>query len=128
MRDQAARPRVAVLGTGGTIGSSGRDSLDTWEYMDHSTRLSVPELLARFPEVEHFAAVEAIDAALISSSGITPENWLDLAARIHELAARPAPPDGIVVTHGTATLEQTAYFLNLALKTEVPVVAVGAQR
>ena len=128
MSGQATRPTVAVLGTGGTIGSTGRDSLDTWEYMDHAGRLSVAELLARFPEVGRAAEVEAADAAQISSSGITPADWLDLAARIHALAARPAPPAGIVLTHGTATLEETAYFLNLALKTEIPVVVVGAQR
>jgi L-asparaginase len=128
MSEQATRPTVAILGTGGTIGSSGRDSLDTWEYMDHGGRLSLAELLERFPEVGLAAEIEAVDAAQLSSSGITPANWLDLAQRIHALAARPAPPAGIVVTHGTATLEETAYFLNLTLKTEIPVVVVGAQR
>lgn len=128
MNDQASKPRVAIVGTGGTISFTGRHSLDTWEYMDFGRRQSVAEILARFPEVGEAAEIEAIDAAQISSSGVSPAHWLDLNGRIHGLAERAEPPDGIVVTHGTATLEETAYFLNLSLKTDIPVVVVGAQR
>jgi len=128
MNVQGNKPRVAIVGTGGTISFTGRHSLDTWEYMDFGRRQSVAEILARFPEVGEAAEVEAIDAAQISSSGVAPAHWLDLNERLHALAGRSAPPDGIVVTHGTATLEETAYFLNLSLKTAIPVVVVGAQR
>jgi L-asparaginase len=96
--------------------------------MDHGGRLGVAELLARFPEAAAAAEIESVDAAQISSTGVTVANWLDLCARIQALAARPEPPDGVVVTHGTATLEETAYFLNLALTTGITVVVVGAQR
>lgn len=128
MNLQGSKPRVAIVGTGGTISFTGRHSLDTWEYMDFGRRQTVAEILERFPEVGEAAAIEAIDAAQISSSGVTPTHWLDLNERLHALSQRPEPPDGIVVTHGTATLEETAYFLNLSLKTAIPVVVVGAQR
>ena len=122
------RPRIAVIGTGGTISFAGRDSLDVYEYMEFGQRQTVAEILARFPEVEAAAELDLVDQAQLSSSGVTPEDWLGLARRIHEVAARPVPPDGIVVTHGTATLEETAYFLHLILKLDLPVVLVGAQR
>ncbi|MCH9673099.1 MAG: asparaginase, partial [Gammaproteobacteria bacterium] len=64
----------------------------------------------------------------ISSSGITTDDWLALNRLIHDVANASPPPDGIVVTHGTATLEETAYLLHLTLKTAIPVVLVGAQR
>jgi L-asparaginase len=122
------RPKVAIIGTGGTISFTGRDSLDVWEYMDFGRRQTVAEILARFPEVGEAAEIVAIDYAQISSSGVRPEDWLALNERIHEIAENDATLDGIVVTHGTATLEETAYFLNLTLKVALPVVVVGAQR
>ena len=69
-----------------------------------------------------------ISYAVLQSNTIGPPQWLELARRIHELADADPGLDGLVVTHGTATLEETAYFLNLALKTDVPVVLTGAQR
>ncbi len=122
------RPRIAIIGTGGTISFAGRDSLDVYEYMEFGQRQTVAEILARFPEVEAAAELDLVDQAQLSSSGVTPEDWLGLARRIQKVAARPVPPDGIVVTHGTATLEETAYFLHLTLKVDLPVVLVGAQR
>ncbi len=124
----AVRPRIALIGTGGTISFAGRDGLDVFEYMEFGRRQTVAEILARFPEVEAAAELELVDHAQLSSSGVTPGDWLALVARIHEIAARAEPPDGIVLTHGTATLEETAYFLHLTLKCDVPVVLVGAQR
>jgi L-asparaginase len=59
---------------------------------------------------------------------ITPADWLELNSTIHQMAESENAPNGIVITHGTATLEETAYFLNLTLKVAVPVVLVGAQR
>lgn len=124
----ATRPCIALIGTGGTISFAGRDGLDVFEYMEFGRRQTVAEILARFPEVEAAAELELVDHAQLSSSGVTPADWLALVARIHEIAARAEPPDGIVLTHGTATLEETAYFLHLTLKCEIPVVLVGAQR
>jgi L-asparaginase len=122
------KPRIAFLGTGGTISFTGRDSLDTWEYMDYGDRQSVTEILARFPEVEANAEIIPFNVRQVSSSGIVPDDWLALAAKIREVDATRDDIDGIVVTHGTATLEETAYFLNLTAKTNLPVVVIGAQR
>jgi L-asparaginase len=121
------RPRVAVIGTGGTISGVGRHSLDLYEYMDFGRRQDAEELVARFPEVGAAADVVPVAFRAISSSAATPADWLALNQEIHDAVAREKV-DGVVVTHGTATLEETAYFLNLTLKTERPVVVVGSQR
>lgn len=122
------RPRVAVIGTGGTISFDGRDSRDAYEYMEFGRRHEIDAVIARFPELSTVADVQAVPFRALSSAAISPADWLDLAALIHNLANGSDSPDGIVVTHGTATLEETAYFLNLSLKTAVPVVLTGAQR
>ena len=62
------------------------------------------------------------------STAIGPAEWLEINTKIHDLVEEDPSLDGIVVTHGTATLEETAYFLNLASKVEIPIVLVGAQR
>ncbi len=124
----AAKPRVAFVGTGGTISYAGRDSLDLWEYMDHGRRMPVSEILSLFPEAAGAADIVPVDVRQVSSSGIVPDDWLAMTAKIHEIAETMPDIDGAVVTHGTATLEETAYFLNLALKTDLPVAVTGAQR
>jgi L-asparaginase len=121
-------PNVAVIGTGGTISLDGRHSLDTYEYVDLRGRHTVDEIVARFPELAKAASVRPIAFRLLSSSAVSPDDWLELNDLIHRLAEGPDATDGIVVTHGTGTMEETAYFLNLTLKISLPVVLVGAQR
>ena len=120
--------RVALIGTGGTISSIGLDSLDLWEYMDTSRKAEPDELLQRFPEVAAAAEVVPVRFRSVGSTAIGPSEWLTLADTVHDTVRREAPLDGIVVTHGTATLEETAYFLDLTVKAETTVVLVGAQR
>ncbi|HEU5197341.1 MAG TPA: asparaginase [Methylomirabilota bacterium] len=120
--------RVGLIGTGGTISSIGRDSLDVWEYMDSARKAEPDELLVRFPEVSAAAEIVPVRFRAVGSTAIGPAEWLELDAAVHEAVRRDAPLDGLVITHGTATLEETAYFLNLTLKVEIPVVVVGAQR
>jgi len=120
--------RVALIGTGGTISSIGRDSLDIWEYMDTSRKAEPDELLQRFPEVAAAADVVPIRFRAVGSTAIGPSDWLALDQAVHDTVAREAPLDGLVITHGTATLEETAYFLGLSLKIAATVVVVGAQR
>ena len=124
----AARRRVAVIGTGGSISTVGRHSLDLFEYGDFGRTLDVDELLARFPEVSTAADVTPIRFRALLSTAVGPSDWLELNELVPHVASADAPPDGIVITHGTATLEETAYFLNLTLKVDLPVVLVGAQR
>src|SRR5262245_58423350 len=122
-----ARPRVALIGTGGTISSVGRDSLDVWEYMDHSKKLEADELVREVPELAAVADVVPIRHRAIGSPAIGPKDWLELNTLVHEVVAREGAA-GVVITHGTATLEATAYFLNRVVRVGVAIVVVGAQR
>ena len=122
------KPRVALIGTGGTISSIGRGPLDLWEYMDASRKAEPDELLVRFPEVAEAAEIVSVRYRAVGSTAIGPADWLALDAAVHAAVAREAPLDGVVITHGTATLEETAYFLNLTLKADATVVVVGSQR
>jgi L-asparaginase len=96
--------------------------------MDTSRKAEPDELLVRFPEAAAAAEVVAVRFRAVGSTAIGPRDWIALDAAVHEAIAREAPLDGVVITHGTATLEETAYFLNLTLRADVTVVLVGAQR
>ncbi len=121
------KPRIAVVGTGGTISALGRHSLDLHEYSDFGEKLEVDELLARFPEAGAAAELVAVRFRAIGSSSITPADRIQLARVIDGTVAGDAAIDGVVVTHGTSTIEETAYFLHLTLKVGVSVVLVAAQ-
>lgn len=121
-------PKIAVIGTGGTISGVGRDRLDFYEYGSSGRFMHVEELIAGVPELPHVAEVVPIRYKNVGSTEIGPDDWLALAGIIHEAAAADPGIAGFVVTHGTATLEETAYFLNLAVKVAAPVVVVGAMR
>ena len=122
------KPRVAVIGTGGSISTLARHNLDLYEYADFGRRVEVDEVLAMFPEVSTAAEVVPIRHRAIGSSSMTPRDWIELVTRINRVAEEDPAVTGIVVTHGTAALEETAYFLHLTAKVDVPVVVVGAQR
>jgi len=121
-------PRVAVIGTGGTISSVGKHSLDLVAYVENNKIYEVDELLNAFPETLEQGDVVPVRLRAMPSTAIGPAEWLEINTKIHELVEEDPSLDGIVVTHGTATLEETAYFLNLASKVEIPIVLVGAQR
>jgi L-asparaginase len=123
---RATVPKVALIGTGGTIGSTGFHSLDLVEYL--GPMLSIQELLAKVPECFEVADIVTVEHSVISSDAIGISDWLSLTRLIETTAREHADLAGIVVTHGTATMEETAYFLNLALNVDIPVVIVGAQR
>lgn len=128
MTSERTRPRVAVIGTGGSISIVGRHSLDLYEYGDFGRVLEVDELLARVPEVSAAAEIVPVRFRTLRSTAVGAQDWLELNELIHQVAEAEAPLDGVVVTHGTATLEETAYLLNLTVKVDLPVVVVGAQR
>ncbi len=121
-------PKIAVIGTGGTISGVGRDKLDFYEYGTSGRFMKVDELIATVPELPRVAEVVAVPYKNVGSTEIGPADWLALVNIIHETAAADPGIAGFVVTHGTATLEETAYFLNLAVKVPAPVVVVGAMR
>ena len=120
--------KIAVIGTGGTISSMATDSLDVLDYPDFGKKLDVAALLARTPEVQRVAEPVAIPFRSVGSTAIGPADWLELRNLIHATAAAQSDIAGFVITHGTATLEETAFFLNLTLAISLPVVLVGAQR
>ncbi|HZV59083.1 MAG TPA: asparaginase [Candidatus Eremiobacteraceae bacterium] len=120
--DAQKLPTVAVLSTGGTIASK-HDPLKG----GYLPALSGEELVAAVPAIKKVAQIQVEQISNISSSDMTPEIWVRLAARVNALLADPAIA-GIVVTHGTNTLEETAYFLDLTTRNTKPVVLVGAER
>src|SRR5215831_9667608 len=121
-------PRVAVIGTGGTISSLGSSSLDVLDYPDFGQKLSCEALIERFPETRLVADPVPVTFRQVGSTEIGPKEWVELRGLIHRIVRDDPAVAGFVVPHGTATLEETAFFLNLTLASEQPVVLVGAQR
>lgn len=118
-------PNVKILATGGTIAGAGVTSTTTVGYTAAVTPVS--KLISNVPELAKAANVSGEQVSQIASESMTMEIWLTLAKRVNQLLARD-DVDGIVITHGTDTLEETAYFLNLVVKSRKPVVLVGSMR
>ncbi|MEI7636884.1 MAG: type II asparaginase [Syntrophus sp. (in: bacteria)] len=118
-------PNVVILATGGTIAGVAPSATETKEYK--AGVINVESLLRSVPGIDSIAKITGEQIANIDSSKITDEIWLKLANRINELLSRKEV-DGIVITHGTDTMEETAFFLNLVVKNEKPVVIVGSMR
>ena len=121
-------PLVWVLGTGGTISSWGSPRLTFFEYGVAGQRLDVHQNLERIPEVSDFANVKAEHLWMAGSGSLGPTRWLELTKKINRLFQEDSDISGIVVTHGTSSMEETAYWLNLTVKSEKPVVVTGTMR
>lgn len=113
---QDALPRVRLLATGGTISNK------------TGGRLTAEELVKSMPGLERYAQAEYEQFTNLASSQLTLDQWLGLARRVNELNATDRGLAGFVVTSGTDTLEELAYFLNLTARTDKPVVVVGSMR
>ena len=111
---------------GGTLLSLGRDRLDLAWYIEADRRLEPAELVGRVPELAQVADVEIVPVERIQSHGMRFGQLLDVLRRVH--AVLDDGFDGVVLGHGTDTLEETAYFLTLAAKRESPIVLVGSMR
>lgn len=122
------KPKVAVIGTGGTICSIGVGPFDILDYGANETMLQADALLARFPEVNAVAEVVAVPYKAVPSPDIGFTEWKDLVLRMDALTAAIPDLAGFVILHGTASLEETAWFLSLTAKTPLPIVVVGSQR
>ena len=116
--------RVTILAVGGTVAGSGPGSLDA-SYT--SGTVTVDKLIAAVPEINKIATIKGEQISNIGSQEMNNEVWFKLANRVNELLTS-GKADGIVITHGTDTMEETAYFLNLVVKSDKPIVMVGAMR
>lgn len=123
---QPAKPIVYVLSTGGTIAGSGSSSTDLSNYKPGA--ILGEQLVKAVPQIAQIADVRVEQIVNIPSHDITIANWLTLAQRIQRIIAETPAVAGFVVTHGTNTLEETAYFLNLTVRSDKPVVLVGSMR
>ena len=115
-------PTITVLSTGGTIASKQDPAKG-----GYVPALSGEDLVSSVPAIKKIAQIQVEQISNIGSNDMTPEIWVRLAGRVNELLAKPEIA-GIVVTHGTDTLEETTYFLDLATISTKPVIMVGAQR
>jgi len=122
------KPRVYVVGTGGSISFIGDYRTDFVNYSYSNKHLTIQEMLERVPEVNDFADVVSEQLINVGSTDVNPTHWLQLSKRINQIFNEDPEADGVAVTHGTATLEETAYFLNLTIKSSRPVVVTGAMR
>ena len=117
------KPKIAILATGGTIAGVGQSEVGS---AYKSGAITVDKLLAAVPQINTLATVQGEQVVQIGSQDMNDMVWLKLAKRINELAKTDV--QAFVITHGTDTQEETAYFLNLVLKTDKPVVLVGSMR
>ena len=116
-------PKVVILATGGTIaGAAATETTAGYQ----SGQVGVDVLLAAVPDLANLADCSGEQIANVGSQNMNDEVWLTLANRINELVKKDV--DGIVITHGTDTMEETAYFLNLVAHTDKPVVLTGSMR
>ncbi|WP_298056247.1 type II asparaginase, partial [uncultured Campylobacter sp.] len=116
--------RVTILAVGGTVAGSGPGSLDA-SYT--SGTVTVDKLIAAVPDINKIATIKGEQISNIGSQEMNNEVWFKLANRVNELLTS-GKADGVVITHGTDTMEETAYFLNLVVKSDKPIVMVGAMR
>jgi len=117
-------PNITILATGGTIAGAGQSATGS-SYT--AGKVGVAQLVDAVPEIEKLAHISGEQVVSIGSQDMNNNVWLKLAKRVNTLLAKDTV-DGVVITHGTDTMEETAYFLNLTVKSDKPVVLVGSMR
>ncbi len=122
---QPELPHILVIATGGTIAGEQGEPGTLGGY---DIRKPINEIISQVPEIKRYAQVETEQFSNVPSAYITPDQWLQLARRINAVFEKRPGVAGIVITHGTDRLEETGFFLHLTVKSDKPVVLVGAQR
>ena len=121
---QAGKPNIVILATGGTIAGAAATGTQSGYT---SGAVGIDTMVAGVPGIRDLANIKGEQISNVGSQDMSMAIWLKLASRINELT-KGTGVDGIVITHGTDTMEETAYFLNLTVKTDKPVVMVGSMR
>jgi L-asparaginase len=121
---QTSKPRIVIVATGGTIAGSA-ESTTAAGYQ--SGGVAVDVLIDAVPQMKKFADVRGVQVSSLGSQDMHDELWVILATEVNRLLAA-ADVDGVAITHGTDTMEETAYFLNLVVKSDKPVVLTGSMR
>jgi len=121
---QNRKPHIVIVATGGTIAGAA-ESTTSAGY--RSGAVAVDTLIAAVPQMKKFADVTGVQVSSVGSQDMNDELWVKLAVEVNTLLRRP-DVDGVAITHGTDTMEETAYFLNLVIKSEKPVVMTGSMR
>jgi L-asparaginase len=123
-RNASAKPSIRILATGGTIAGA---QANAQSYGYKSGSFKVEDLISAVPKLDELAALTGEQVANIGSQDMNDAVWLKLARRVNEVL-RQGDVDGVVITHGTDTMEETAFFLDLVVKSDKPVVLVGSMR
>ena len=118
------RPNIHILATGGTIAGTGTSTTGS-NYT--AGQIAINSLIAAVPELNNIANITGEQIVKIGSQDMMDDIWLKLAHYLNQLLQR-SEVDGVVITHGTDTMEETAFFLNLTVKSNKPIVLVGAMR
>lgn len=124
----SSSPVVHVIGTGGSISCIGASRTDFLDYGYGDRHYTIDEMIARVPELRSIASIRAEQFMNAYGGEVSPERWADLARRVNAILRDTPETAGVAITHGTSTLEETAYFLNLTVRTSKPVVVTGAMR
>ena len=124
--DTIVRPTVLLIATGGTIAGVQNAPGTLGSY--RAGTLTADQIVASLPELARHAIVETEQFSNVASTAITPAQWVALSKRINAVLRERTDLVGVVVTHGTDRLEETAFFLYLTVRSDKPVVVVGAQR
>ncbi|KWO35522.1 L-asparaginase [Burkholderia sp. MSMB1459WGS] len=121
----ATLPHVVILATGGTIAETGAEKTTVVGYS--TNKVGIEKLVDAVPEMRKIARLSGEQVYQIDSSDMDVDHWLNLLKKVNAALAQPDVA-GVVITHGTDTMEETAYFLNLTVKSHKPVVLTGSMR